>query len=65
MCHAVERARARGCEYVFACTTSDRVVAFFERNGFKGVGPAQVPESKWQGYDPERRGRARCLRCDL
>ena len=47
------------------CTTSERVVAFFEANGFREVGPDEIPEAKWKGYDPERRDRLRCLRRDL
>lgn len=62
---ALERARDDGLDYVFACTTSDRVVRFFERQGFAQVEPAAVPRSKWAAYDPERRARVRCLRCDL
>jgi amino-acid N-acetyltransferase len=63
--HALERARALGCEYVFACTVSDRVAGFFERNGFRRVGPGEIPAEKWRDYDPERRAAVRCLRCDL
>jgi amino-acid N-acetyltransferase len=47
---------------VTAVTTSDRVAAFFERNGFERVGADEIPAEKWQGYDPERRARAVCLR---
>lgn len=62
---ALERARERGFAYVFACTTSDRVVGFFERNGLRETGPDAVPETKWRDYDPERRARVRCVRVDL
>jgi N-acetylglutamate synthase-like GNAT family acetyltransferase len=62
---AVERAKAYGCQYAFAVTTSDRVVAFFERNGFALALSDQVPGAKWQDYDPERRSAARCLRLEL
>ena len=62
---ALERARERGFAYVFACTTSDRVVDFFERNGFRETGPDAVPEAKWRDYAPERRTRVRCVRVDL
>lgn len=62
---ALERARDRGFGYVFACTTSDRVVDFFERNGFVAVTPSDVPAAKWATYDPERRARVRCVRRDL
>jgi N-acetylglutamate synthase-like GNAT family acetyltransferase len=63
--HALERARALGCEYVFACTVSDRVAGFFERCGFRRVGPGEIPTEKWRDYDPERRSAVRCLRYDL
>jgi len=62
---ALERARSLGCEYVFACTVSDRAAGFFERNGFRRVGPHEIPAEKWRDYDPERRAAVRCLRCDL
>jgi amino-acid N-acetyltransferase len=62
---AVERANQAGMRFVFACTTSERVVAFFEANGFRAVGPDEIPDAKWDGYDPERRARLRCLRLDL
>jgi amino-acid N-acetyltransferase len=63
--HAIERARVLGCDYVFACTTSDRVAGFFERSGFRRVAPEEIPAEKWRDYDPERRASVRCLRRDL
>ncbi|MEE2678913.1 MAG: GNAT family N-acetyltransferase [Myxococcota bacterium] len=62
---ALDRARERGFAYVFACTTADRVVSFFERNGFRKAGFEEVPAAKWRDYAPERRARVRCLRVDL
>jgi amino-acid N-acetyltransferase len=62
---AVELAEAQGLAFVYACTTSPRVAAFFERNGFQGVPPDALPASKWRGYDPERRARLLCLRRDI
>lgn len=62
---ALERARDRGFAYVFACTTSERVVDFFQRNGFRRATNADVPAAKWDTYDPERRARVVCLRSDL
>jgi amino-acid N-acetyltransferase len=59
---ACARARELECKAVTAVTTSDRVAAFFERNGFERVGADEIPAEKWQGYDPERRARAVCLR---
>ena len=61
----VERAAAAGRRFVFACTTSERVVAFFEANGFREVGADEVPAEKWQGYPPDRRERLRCLRREI
>ena len=62
---AIECAADQGFAYVFACTTSDRVVQFFERHGFRRVEGDQVPADKWAGYPAERRARVRCLRRDL
>jgi N-acetylglutamate synthase-like GNAT family acetyltransferase len=62
--HAIETARRDGLDYLFSCTTSDRVEGFFVRNGFRRVGPEDVPKAKWQSYDRERRDRVRCLRFD-
>ncbi len=62
---AVERASEQGCRFVFACTTSPRVTAFFERNGFRKVDRGEVPETKWRAYDPTRRSQVVCLRRDL
>ncbi len=61
---AIERARRDGLSYLFSCTTSDRVEAFFLRQGFRRVSPDDVPKAKWEAYDPERRARVRCLRFD-
>jgi len=60
--YALAEAERRGLRYVFACTVSDRVGAFFERNGFEVVGAEELPEAKWRDYDPERRDRVRCYR---
>jgi N-acetylglutamate synthase-like GNAT family acetyltransferase len=61
---ALECAADAGLGYVFACTTSGRVQAFFERHGFRTVPPDQIPAEKWKDYPPERRSRVRCLRRD-
>ena len=61
----IAAARERGDASVFACTTQDRVAAFFERYGFARVGPDAIPDEKWRDYDPERRARALCLRLEL
>ena len=60
-----ERAKQRACEFVFACTTTERVAGFFERHGFRRVSFEDVPAAKWQDYDRRRRPRVRCLRRDL
>ncbi len=62
---AIQRAREHALEYLFACTTSERVVRFFEREGLVRVPPERVPASKWRDYDRERRSRVCCLRADL
>ena len=63
--YAIERSKTEGLDYLFCCTTSERVVAFFERHGFRRVSPEDVPEDKWRDYDPARRARVSCLRIDL
>jgi amino-acid N-acetyltransferase len=62
---AIERARERGLSFCFACTTSERVGAFFERNGFRPATPDEIPAAKWRGYSGERRARLRCYRREL
>jgi N-acetylglutamate synthase-like GNAT family acetyltransferase len=62
---ALAEAEQRGLAYAFACTISDRVGSFFERNGFRAVSPDEVPSEKWRDYDPERRDRVRCYRREL
>src|SRR5204862_6044357 len=57
-----EIAREREYSCVFACTTSERVAGFFERNGFARVAPNELPAEKWRDYDPARRARLPCLR---
>lgn len=59
---AIEQARTRGLESVYACTTFDRVGEFFERQGFSRVSTAEIPEEKWVDYDEERKYRLRCFR---
>ena len=62
---AVDQGRDRGLSDVFACTTSDSVGRFFARHGFEAVDADELPDAKWQGYDPARRARLRCFRRDL
>lgn len=63
--HAVECAEAAGLEYVFACTTSERVEAFFLRSGFRPATRDELPKSKWEHYGADRLEEVRCLRRDL
>ena len=63
--YAVERAEVQGLRAVFACTTMERVSAFFLRNGFREVTQEDVPSSKWRGYDAARRAKVRCFRREL
>ncbi len=63
--YAIERGRRDDLDYLFACTTSDRVVAFFARHGFRSVDARDVPSAKWRDYAAERRARVRCLRFEL
>jgi amino-acid N-acetyltransferase len=62
---AVERAGTQGLRAVFACTTSERVGAFFERQGFHGVAQEDIPAARWEGYDAARRARVRCFQREL
>ncbi len=57
---ALGRARELALRSVFACTTSEPVGAFFERQGFERVAARQLPASKWRGYDAARRRRLCC-----
>ena len=52
-------AGALGLRDVFAVTVSEAAADFFVRRGFAEVDPGFLPERKWEGYDPERRERAR------
>ena len=63
--HALAEARRRALRHVFACTVSERVGAFFERNGFRAVAAEELPTAKWRDYDPERRDRVRCYLREL
>ena len=57
----VEQARAAGLRAVFAVTVSAAAAAFFERKGFVEVSHDELPPTKWDGYDPERRSKARAF----
>lgn len=58
-------ARAAHLKYVFASTTEERAQAFFERQGFRRVGTAEVPAAKWLHYDPQRKAQVVVFRFDL
>jgi N-acetylglutamate synthase-like GNAT family acetyltransferase len=63
--YAIDRSRQAGLDYLFCCTTSERVQGFFEGLGFRPVTTNDVPPEKWRDYDPLRIARVRCLRFDL
>lgn len=63
--YAIERSRREGLDYLFCCTTSERVQGFFEALGFRPVSTHDVPPEKWRDYDPLRIERVRCLRFEL
>jgi len=58
---AVQKAREGGCSQVFACTTSERVAAFFERHHFRRATARELPTEKWNGYAAARRETVQCL----
>ena len=62
---AARRARSLALDAVVACTTSERVGSFFERQAFRAAAPEEIPSEKWRDYDPERRARVRCYRLEL
>jgi N-acetylglutamate synthase-like GNAT family acetyltransferase len=61
----LQEARDLGRSAVFACTTSERVGAFFLRHGFREAAHDDLPDSKWADYDAERRAKLRCYRIDV
>jgi N-acetylglutamate synthase-like GNAT family acetyltransferase len=63
--HALDQAEELGLRSVFACTTQERVAAFFERHGFAPARSEDLPPSRWEGYDGERRARLRCFQLAL
>jgi amino-acid N-acetyltransferase len=63
--NVLEEARARRLRYVFACTSEERAAHFFRRLKFRSAVAAEVPSSKWRGYDPERIARLNIFRYDF
>lgn len=61
----VADARRTGMRFVFATTTSERALGFFERSGFRRVTPDEVPAAKWAAYDRDRLARVAVVRLDL
>ncbi len=63
--HAKKEAERFGSKELFACTTSERVGAFFKRNGFQSVPWRSLPFEKWEGlgrpYDQTRRDNLLCF----
>jgi N-acetylglutamate synthase-like GNAT family acetyltransferase len=63
--YALRQARALRLRWVFACTTQDRVGAFFERQGFEAIPLEDLPARKWSRYDQRRRRQLLCYRREL
>jgi amino-acid N-acetyltransferase len=61
----VQDARGADLRYLFATTTEERAQAFFERQGFRRVADTEVPPSKWESYDPNRKRQVAVLRYEL
>ena len=61
----LNEARERPLRYVFACTAEERAAKFFTRLGFRRVGPRDIPQAKWRGYDRARMSRLEIFRYDL
>jgi N-acetylglutamate synthase-like GNAT family acetyltransferase len=61
----LNEARERPLRYVFACTAEERAAKFFARLGFRRVGPRDIPQAKWRGYDRARMSRLEIFRYDL
>lgn len=61
----LNEARERPLRYVFACTAKERAAKFFARLGFRRVGPRDIPQAKWRGYDRARMSRLDIFRYDL
>jgi N-acetylglutamate synthase-like GNAT family acetyltransferase len=47
--HLVDVAKERGLRALFACSSNERAVAFFERCDFVRVETDRVPRAKWVG----------------
>lgn len=63
--YAIDWARELGLAYVFACTTSEPVGAFFGRQGFREVSHDSIVSTKWKNYDSQRLKIIRCYQHDL
>ncbi|MEO5339731.1 MAG: GNAT family N-acetyltransferase [Magnetococcus sp. MYC-9] len=70
--HMVHDAKRQGLRTLFACTRHERVADFFlhcrfgrHRLVFRRVDPDQVPQTKWQSYDPIRKKQILCLQLNL
>jgi N-acetylglutamate synthase-like GNAT family acetyltransferase len=61
----LNEARERPLRYVFACTAEERAAKFFTRLGFRRVGPRDIAQAKWRGYDRARMSRLEIFRYDL
>jgi amino-acid N-acetyltransferase len=61
----VAEAEQRQLAYVFAVAIDERAQHFFLRLGFSRVSAADVPATKWVGYDARRRARVGVFRRDV
>ncbi|WP_019203689.1 GNAT family N-acetyltransferase [Tsukamurella sp. 1534] len=57
----LDRCRDLGLHTLFAVTVSTDAAEFFARRGFAEVAQDDVPAAKWDGYDEDRLGAARCF----
>lgn len=56
--HLLRVGKRQGLKALFACSSSDKAAAFFERNGFSPVDKGRVPAQKWSSRSSRRRARA-------
>ncbi|MBF0131569.1 MAG: GNAT family N-acetyltransferase [Magnetococcales bacterium] len=56
-----EEGQEKGLAYLFACTQQSKVMDFFQRQGFIAAASSQIPQAKWDGYDPARKDSVRCF----
>jgi N-acetylglutamate synthase-like GNAT family acetyltransferase len=47
--HVIDVAKEAKLKALFACSSNQRAVEFFERCGFEQVDPDRAPSAKWVG----------------